>query len=100
MNTIRIIDKITKVFESYDGVRKRHTIYKAIGKVGTTSTTIIYFIDKVPNLNEYCWFIDSNNISADPFDKKSNFIWVCTPYIHYGFCDRINDDGYCFVSYV
>ena len=57
---------ITKVFEIpyYDKKKKRHKLYKVQGKVGTTCSTIVYFVDKIPDLNEPCFFIDGGCMTA------------------------------------
>lgn len=88
-----------KLFEApWEDKRHRHKIYKAFGKVGTTATTCIYFIDKVPKLGEGCWFVCDNDLAVDPFEPNNNWSLICYNYINHGEVTKINDDGYVFVS--
>lgn len=97
MSDIRVNRECVKVFSAGYEERKRHRLYEVLGKEGTTASTILYFIDKVPKLGESCLYISTNDLRTDPFDKKSNFSLICSPYVKCGIVDRINEDGYCFV---
>lgn len=99
MATVATYGKVTKVFEApWEDKRHRHAVFKAYGKVGTTASTLIFFIDEVPELEQPCKFVSFSDLSVDPFEPNSNWGLICHNYIKTGYVTKINDDGFVFVS--
>lgn len=99
MAEVATYGEITKVFMApWEDKRHRHKIFHAYGKVGTTATTSIYFIDSVPKLGELCNFTCFMDLSVDPFEPNNNWSLICYNYICSGQVTKINDDGYVFVQ--
>lgn len=99
MAKVATYGKITKVLETpWEDKRHRHTIFKAYGKVGTTASTLIFFIDEVPELEQTCKFVSFSDLAVDPFELGNNWSLICYNYIRTGYVTKINDDGFVFVS--
>lgn len=77
---------------------RRHKFYKFLGKVGTTATTLIWVVDKeTVNLGDWVYYIDDND-HVHPDDKKCYMTYLSDHQWHRGVVDRINEDGYIFVT--
>ena len=82
---------------SYEEKPKMHKFYRFLGKVGTTSTTIVWIIDQeTVSEGDNVRFIDEGFTHICPSNKFCYMKYLsedCQGYI-----DKINDDGYIFVS--
>lgn len=77
---------------------KRHKFYKFFGKVGTVASTLIWVVDKeTVNLGDWVYYVDEND-HIRPSDKKCYMMYLSEHNVHRGVVDRINDDGYIFVT--
>ena len=100
MNEVKIQEVFTKVFQIpyVDEKRKRHKLYQVNGKIETTGSTIIYFIDKIPELEELWYYIDGGcNTIINAGGIKEINSYVITNLVQEGIIDKINSDGFCFI---
>ena len=89
---MEIITKILKL-DYIDDRRRKHILYGMPCKLGTMPA-YLWFVDKVPEVDEVCYYFDDSEVSP----KASNFNCIYYGHMHMGFCDRVNPDGYRFIS--
>lgn len=93
-----ILDTVTRIcsLPIDDGKRKKHTFYQMNAKVGTVPA-LVWYVDKIPEVGDWCYFYDElGQQRVSP--KLKNFNMICDNGFQSGFCDRKNDDGYCFIK--
>lgn len=92
---MRVIKSITKIVQlDCDDRRRKHMFYQVAGKVGTKATTLIWFVDRLPEVGEHCLFFDENDHISP---EMANFNLIHNNHLHSGICDKMNSDGYPFV---
>ena len=98
-NIFTILETVSKIVQlPHDAKRKKHTFYQVAGKVGTHPTTLIWFVDKLPEVGRGCIFLyEDQQGFISPASKNFNICGNFPSLVHYGICDKINEDGYPFV---
>ena len=95
MNPLKTITKVFAI-PFVDEKPKRHKLHLFFGKVGTTATTRIWFVDGLPEVDKLCLYIDENDFIS-PEDK--NFSSKILNYnIHHSLCREIRNDEYILVD--
>lgn len=95
MTILNTVKKIVQL--PLDEKKKKHTFYQVAGKVGTHPTTLIWFVDKLPEVGQGSIFLyEDQQGFISPTNRNFN---VCNflSLVRYGTCDKINEDGYPFV---
>ena len=94
-----VLESVSRIVQlPHDEKKKKHTFLQVAGKVGTHARTLIWFVDKLPEVGEDCRFLyEAQQGFVSPTSKNFNICCNFLSAIHFGICDKINDDGYPFV---
>ena len=81
------------MYPNVDKEPKMHTLYECLGKVGTTATDIIWFLDK-PEKGKFCYGINENS-HYSPYMEGHAFQYATFDRM---FIDDIYPNGYVLVT--